>query len=335
MCADRPELAEHDARLVVSVFIFAGRRLGLVGHRGEVPPARRERNSRGSGGDRGPRLRYISEAMFQTVVEALSNPHPCPCDCFHTLTLEERTRGVVAMYRFDDALRGWGYEPVYDLAADRLYRLTQQRNDPNIRVVAVRDTACVYRRFVGFAVHEVIHAALGDTTKANYGIPWGAPYSVPDDVVPGQEAKFLEPFNRAEALAFIGVEAVAEALFEIDWTVYTARDVGTYGFPGGNALVPAPPGCRPVPHWDSTLHTKQYYELARRLERDARRALDDAMLARIVRAFEDAERKGRALAKGARPAPEKLAAIAPRVPGRNDLCVCGSAKKYKKCCGAS
>ncbi len=273
--------------------------------------------------------------MFQSVVEALAQPHPCACDCFHTLTLEERTKSIEAMYRFDDAIRGWGYQPMYELAADRVYRLLQQRNDPTFRGIPVRDTACIYRRLVGFAVHEAIHAAVGDTTKANYGIPWGAPYGVPEDLPLGKEAEFLSPFNRDEATAFVGVGAVSEALFDIDWSVYTARDVGTYGFVGGNAVVPAPVGFRPVPHVDRDHDRARYYELARRLEADARRALTAAKVAEICGRFEEAEERGRALGKAKRPRAEELARLAPRMPGRNDLCLCGSAKKYKKCCGAA
>ena len=64
---------------------------------------------------------------------------------------------------------------------------------------------------------------------------------------------------------------VAHALFGIDWGVYTARDVGTYGFPGGNAIVPAPRGFRQVPHWDRQHHRREYYARARALE-DAERS---------------------------------------------------------------
>lgn len=271
--------------------------------------------------------------MFQTVEEALSWPHPCPCDCFHTLSAGERTRGVEAMYRFDDAMHGWGYEPLYEPTADTMYNLAQARNDPGFRAIPVRDGPCVYRRLLGFAVHEVIHAVLGDTSKANYGIPWGAPYGVPYDVTPGAEARFLAPYNEAEAMAFVGVDAVSEDLFGIDWTIYTARDVGTYGFAGGNAIVPVPAGFRQVPHYDRVLQPTEYYALARALEGKARKALDATMLARIRSAFEEAEQRGAARKKAPRPPPSSVASIAPRMPGRNDLCLCGSAKKYKKCCG--
>lgn len=273
--------------------------------------------------------------MFQTVVEALAQPHPCECDCFHTLTLEERTRSVEAMYRFDDALRGWGYQPAYELAADRFYRIAQMKNDPGFRIIPVRDSACIHRRLVGFAVHEVIHAFMGDVSLANYGIPWGAPYGVPADLPVGQEAEFLAPFNRAEAFAFVGVDAVAEALFGIDWSVYTARDVGTYGFPGGNAIVDVPPGFRPMPHFDRNHHAPRYYALARKLESEAKRQLTPEMVGEIATAFESAEKVGRAKASPRRPAAADVARIPPRLPGRNDLCICGSAKKYKKCCGAT
>ncbi|HEY4122955.1 MAG TPA: SEC-C metal-binding domain-containing protein [Byssovorax sp.] len=272
--------------------------------------------------------------MWLSVVEALQLPHPCACDCFHTLPLAERTRSVAAMYRFDDALRGWGYEPVYELAGDRIYRIAQAKNDPAFRVIPVRDSACIYRRLVGFAVHEVIHAALGDTSLANYGIPWGAPYAVPDDTPRGLEADALAPLNRAEAMAFVGVGPVAEALFGVDWPVYTARDVGTYGFAGGNAIVAAPPGFRAVPHVDRVHHAARYYELARALEVDAERALTAAKVDQICAAFTAAERAFAARAPRRRPPPADIARIAPRAPGRNDLCACGSGKKAKRCCAA-
>jgi hypothetical protein len=273
--------------------------------------------------------------MFLSVVEALAQPHPCACDCFNTLSLEERTRSVEAMYRFDDAIRGWGYQPMYELAADRVYRLLQQRNDPSFRGIPVRDSACIHRRLVGFAVHEAIHAALGDTSQANYGIPWGAPYGVPVSLPAGREAEFLAPHNEAEALAFVGVGPLAETLFDIDWSVYTARDVGTYGFVGGNAVVPAPDGFRAVPHYDREHHRERYYELARKLEANATRSLRRGKLEEIEASFLAAEAIGRAKSKERRPSPSDLARLAPKLPGRNDLCLCGSAKKYKRCCGAS
>ncbi|HEX9104395.1 MAG TPA: hypothetical protein VF997_19425, partial [Polyangia bacterium] len=127
-----------------------------------------------------------------TVVDALAAPHPCGCDCFHSLTLDERVQGVTALYRFDDALRGWGYHGVYELGSDRLYREAQERADPAYRGIPMRDDACVYRRFVGFAVHELIHALEGDVTKANYGIPFGLPYGVPLEVPAGGEAAYLD-----------------------------------------------------------------------------------------------------------------------------------------------
>jgi len=73
-----------------------------------------------------------------------------------------RIEGVTALYRFDDALRGWGYQPTYELAADVLYRRAQAEADPKYRGIAMRDDACVYRRLVGFAVHELIRALEGD-----------------------------------------------------------------------------------------------------------------------------------------------------------------------------
>jgi SEC-C motif len=270
--------------------------------------------------------------MAQTVVDALRRPYPCGCDCFRTLTLAERVQGVEALYRFDDALRGWGYQPIYELAADRLYRQAQREADPSYRGIAMRDDACVYRRLVGFAVHELIHALEGDVTKANYGIPWGAPYSVPVDVPDGDEAAFLHPINVGEARAFVGVGPVARALFGVDWSVYTARDVGTYGFPGGNAIVEAPRGFRPVPHWDHIHHPREYDARARALEDAERGYFTDEKLCDYAARFADAEARGRKLRKAKYPPAAELARTPPRWPGRNDPCLCGSGEKFKKCC---
>jgi hypothetical protein len=267
-----------------------------------------------------------------TVVDALSSPHPCGCDCFHTLTVEERVQGVHALFRFDDALRGWGYQPIYDLAADVLYRKAQAEADPQYRGISLRDDACVYRRLVGFAVHELIHALEGDTSQANYGIPWGAPYNVPVELPDGEEAAFLHRYNVGEARAFVGLRPVAEALFGVDWGVYTARDVGTYGFAGGNAIVPAPRGFRQVPHYDRKHHPREYYARARALEEAERGYFTDEKLRDYATRFAAAEAAGRARRKSAFPPADKLARIAPRLPGRNDACICGSGEKFKKCC---
>ncbi len=142
-----------------------------------------------------------------------------------------------ALYRFDDALRGWGYTGLWDLAAPRLWREAQKRNDQSYRYVAVRDEACVYRRLLGFAVHELIHALNGDVTRANYGIPFGLPYGVPESMPPIEEAAYLKTFNDSEARAWVGIAPMALKLYGVDWPLRTARDVGTYGFVGGNALV--------------------------------------------------------------------------------------------------
>ena len=47
---------------------------------------------------------------------------------------------------------------------------------------SVRFGECIYRRLLGSMVHECIHAICGDVTKANYGILFGLPYAVPQDV---------------------------------------------------------------------------------------------------------------------------------------------------------
>jgi hypothetical protein len=269
------------------------------------------------------------------LVELLSHPHRCACACHDTLTLDERTAGVRALYRFDDALRGWGYEPIYTPNADALFREAKRRNDRTYRGIAVHDEACVYRRLVGFAVHELIHALNGDPTQANYGIPFGLPYGVPEGLPEGAEAEYLAPHNLAEARAWVGVRRFAEALFGIEWELRTARDVGTYGFVGGNAVVDVPAGFRQVPHVDRQIQTQRYYALARRLEEEARAGLTDELIADWCARVGAAERVG--AARRGRPWPDarELARIPPQKVGRNELCSCGSGKKWKRCCGAA
>jgi len=270
-----------------------------------------------------------------TLLDALAAPHPCPCDCHGTLTLAERTQGVAALFRLDDAFRGFGYQPIYEPQADNLFRAAQQRNDPAYRGIAMRDHACLYRRLVGFAVHELLHLFDGDPAQANYGIPFGLPYRVPESVPEGGEAEYLDRFNRGEARAWVGGGPLAHELFGIDWAIYTARDVGTYGFPGGNALVDPIAGYRAVPHWDRVHHPGRYYALARRLEEQERAWFTAERIAELSARFCEAERAGAAARRSPWPAPETLARLPARLPGRNDPCLCGSGMKYKQCCGSA
>src|SRR5262249_49283709 len=155
--------------------------------------------------------------MAVSLLSALQDPVQCRCECHQTLTAEERTLGIAGLFRFDDTLRGWGYEPLYEVGAERLWHEAQARNDPNYRGVAVRDGVCIYRRLVGFAVHELLHALQGDTALANYGVPFGLPYAVPSEVPVGGEKPVLARFNEMEARAFVGVGPAAQAWFGIDW----------------------------------------------------------------------------------------------------------------------
>ena len=272
--------------------------------------------------------------MDSSLVGVLSRPSRCVCACHETLTLAERTEGVQALFRFDDTLRGFGYQPNYERRAHQLFQEAKLRNDSTYRGIAVHDEACLYRRLVGFAVHELIHAACGDVTQANYGVPFGLPYGVPASLPEGQEAEYLRPFNLGEALAFVGVARLAEALYGITWELRTARDVGTYGFVGGNAMVDVPGGFRPIAHVDRQLHPLRYYALARRLEEEARRALTDERIATWCDVLRAAEAKGAAQRRAPFPAPETLARLSPKPPGRNEVCSCCSGKKWKRCCGA-
>lgn len=267
--------------------------------------------------------------MPATVVDAVQTPYPCACNCHAELSLDERAAGITALYRFDDAMRGWGQTVIWDLAAPTLWKVQQQLGN-QVKWVAVRDGACIHRRLLGFCVHELIHAMCGDPEAANYGTPVGLPYGVPVDVT--DEAAYLHPFNQHEARAWVGLDLVAYRLFGIDWSLLGARDVGTYGFPGGNALPDAvPDGYRKVAHYDRVHHQRRYYALADKLETEARDWFTTEKLDEIAQRFAAAE----AIGKQARPSPREMARIRPKKPGRNDLCVCGSMRKWKACCGAA
>ena len=208
------------------------------------------------------------------VVDAVTTHRVCACDCFATLPLAERVVGVRAVYKLDDALRGWGYTPIYDGHGDRLWREAQQKNDASYRAVAVRFGECIYRRLLGSLIHECIHAICGDVSRANYGVLFGLPYAVPQAVAAEDEKAFLEPFNFGEARAWVGVWIVGRRMFGLDWDLRTARDIGTYCFVGGNALVPAIAGYRPVAHIDRQHHPERYYARGRKLEERARAWFD-------------------------------------------------------------
>jgi hypothetical protein len=270
--------------------------------------------------------------MPATVVDAVKLPLPCACRCHDVLDLEERSAGIAALYRFDDAMRGWGQTVIWDLAAPTLWRVQQQLGE--VRWVAVRDGPCIHSRLLGYCVHELIHAMCGDPTVPNYGTPVGLPYGVPESVPPSEEAAFLHPFNQNEARAWVGLAPVAYRLFRIEWTLLPAREVGTYGFAGGNALVDVPPGYRRVAHYDHNHHTRRYMALARAIEDEARGWFTEAKLDEIAARFTEAETRGRALRPSAYPSPREIARLKPKKPGRNDLCVCGSMRKWKQCCGA-
>ena len=276
--------------------------------------------------------RRYARCVPATVVDAVESPFPCACRCHDTLSLDERAAGIDALFRFDDAMRGWGQTVVWDLAAPTLWRIQQQLGE--VKWVAVRDGACIHRRLLGFCVHEVIHASCGDARAPNYGTPVGLPYGVPESVAPADEAAYLHRFNEHEARAWVGLGAVAYRLFRIEWTLLPARDVGTYGFPGGNALVDVPPGYRRVAHYDHALHPRRYLALAHALEDEARGWFTEARLDDIAARFEAAEAIGRAARPRTYPPARELARLRPKKPGRNDLCVCGSMRKWKQCCGA-
>ncbi len=263
---------------------------------------------------------------------ALSKQRVCACDCHRRLSPEERTRGVEALYFCDDVLRGWKYEPIYELHGDALWKRAQARGDASYRGVAVRFGECMYKRLLGSMLHEMIHALHGDVTRANYGIPFGLPYGVPEEVLPRDEEAFLAPFNASEARAFVGVWILGEELFAIDWDLRTARDVGTYVLASGNALVPVPKGFRPVAHLDRRHHEQRYYARARKLEEDARAELArPEVIAALVGRVRAAAEEGRARAPK-RPPARDFGRMTPKRTLSTDPCTCGSERAYKDCC---
>jgi hypothetical protein len=269
---------------------------------------------------------------MRTLLDALATQRPCPCECQRKLSTEERTRGVAALYACDDALRGLGDEPIYELHGDALWKEAQRKGDPTYRGVAVRFGECVHKRLLGSLLHECLHALFGDPSRANHGIPFGLPYGVPHSVAPSEEESFLAKYNFDEARAFVGVWILGQELFGISWDLRTARDVGTYGFVGGNALVPVQAGYRSVAHLDRRHHEARYYARARRLEDEARAWFTPENLAELVWRFREAEAKGRATRPRAYPPPADFGRMAPKKLKSDEPCTCGSQKKYRECC---
>jgi hypothetical protein len=267
------------------------------------------------------------------VHEALLDQHPCFDDCHANLTVAQRTRAVEVVYLCDDALRGWGYEPIYDIDGDRRWREAQARNDTSYRGVAVRFGECIYRRLVGGILHEVLHAVLGDPAQPNYGIPFGLPYGVPEDVPEREVEAYLAPFNFCEARAFVGVWIVAQQALGLDWHVLNARDFATLCFPGGNALVPPIRGFRAVAHIDPVHHAAAYLRRAQALEETARAWFTPERVREVAATIEAAAAKGRGMRPGKYPSPAEIARLRPKPWSRNDACPCASGKKVKACCG--
>jgi SEC-C motif len=270
--------------------------------------------------------------MPATVVDAVRSPYPCKCNCHQVLSFEERVAGIEALYRFDDAMRGQDYLVLWDMAAPTMWRIQQQLVEQP-RWVVVRESGCLHSRLLGFCVHEFIHSYCGDISLPNYGIYPGLPYGVPESVPLGEEAEFLRPFNEAEARAWVGLDYVGHRLFGIEWELLPARDVGTYGFAGGNSLVDVPAGYRRVAHWDHQNTPRRYYALANKIQDEARAWFTPERLDDINARFVAAEAIGRARRTEAFPPAREVARLKPKLPGRNDLCICGSMAKFKNCCG--
>ncbi len=269
---------------------------------------------------------------MKTLLQSLQSQRPCPCDCHRKLDPTSRTAGIAALYACDDALRGFGYLPDYELHGDALWKEAQKKADPAYRGIAVRFGECVHKRLLGSLLHEVLHASFGDPTQANHGIPWGMPYGVPEATKPAEEEALLQKHNFDEARAFVGVWILGKALFDISWDLRTARDVGTYGFPGGNALVPVPKGYRAVAHLDRRHHEARYYARARKLEEEARAWFTGDALAGLTARFREVEAKGREARPQKYPPPGDFGRMAPKPIKSKDPCTCGSQRPYGECC---
>jgi hypothetical protein len=125
---------------------------------------------------------------------------------------------------------------------------------------------------------------------------------------------------------------VGKRMFGLDWDLRTARDIGTYGFTGGNALIPPLPGYRAVAHIDRQAHPERYYRRGRKLEEDARAWFEtnlDAVVARI----EEAAALGEPRRPRKYPDPAVVARTRPRGIQPNEPCICGSSAPFKLCCG--
>src|ERR1700733_433404 len=70
---------------------------------------------------------YSKLGSMPSLPEALLAQRPCSCACHETLAVPERVAGVRALYVCDDALRGFGYVPLYELHGDALWREAQRR----------------------------------------------------------------------------------------------------------------------------------------------------------------------------------------------------------------
>ena len=149
------------------------------------------------------------------------------------------------------------------------------------------------------------------------------------------EAEYLHAFNQHEARAWVGLDAVAYKLFGIEWPLLPARDVGTYGLPAAMRSSTCLRAIARVPHYDSQHHARRYHALAQKLQDEAREWFTESRLDEIAAKFSEAESRGRDTRTTAYPSPREMARVRPKKPGRNDLCVCGSMRKWKKCCGAA
>ena len=274
-----------------------------------------------------------------TVVDALSSAVPVRAATASTRSPSTSARqGIEAMFRFDDALRGWGYQPIYELGRRRaLPRGAARRPIPSYRGIAVRDDACVYRRLVGFAVHELIHALDGDATQANYGIPFGAALRRAARRSPtGDEAAYLASVQRRRGARLGRRRAAGRSALRHRLGASTPRATSApTASPAATPSSTAPPRLPPGAALGSRSTIRALLRAARaRSKTTSAPTSPTTSCADCVTRFDAAEARGRKPAQGRRARRRRAGAHPAALPGRNDPCLCGSGKKYKKCCAA-
>ena len=231
-------------------------------------------------------------------------------------------------------MRGWGQTVIWDLAAPTLWRLQQQLGEravgrgarerlhpqPAARVLRPRADPRDVRRSRGA---ELGHAGRPAVRRARVGGA-GRRGGLPPPVQPARGAR-VGRARRGRATGCSGSSGRCSR----------RATSGPTASPGGNALVDVPAGYRAraalrprASHAGATTRSPASWRTRRATGSPPRSST------RSPRGSRPPRRGARARRPRAFPAPREVARMRPRKPGRNDLCVCGSMRKWKQCCGA-